>query len=73
ATQYVETGHMIEVSHKTIFALTAFVVVVLLLLIHQRTGLRGRRATQFILVAYLLLMLASPGVKLVTDVILARA
>jgi ABC-type uncharacterized transport system permease subunit len=73
ATQYVETGHMIEVSHKTIFAVTAFVVVVLLLLIHQRTGLRGRRATQFILVAYLLLMLASPGVKLVTDVILARA
>ena len=71
ATQYVETGRLFEISHKTIFAVTAFVVVALLLVVHRQTGLRGRRAARFVLVAYLLLMLASPGVKLVTDVILA--
>jgi ABC-type uncharacterized transport system permease subunit len=73
ATQYVETGRLVEVSHKTIFAVTAFAVVVLLLLVYRQTGLRGRRAARFVLVAYLLLMLASPGVKFVTDVILAPA
>jgi ABC-type uncharacterized transport system permease subunit len=72
ATQYVETGRIVEVSHKTVFAVTAFVLVVLLLVVHRQTGLRGRRATRFVLVAYLLLMLASPGVKFVTDVILTR-
>jgi ABC-type uncharacterized transport system permease subunit len=73
ATQYVETGALVEFSHKTVLAFTAFLVIVLLLLMHQRTGLRGRQAARLVLVAYLLLMLASPGVKFVTDVILARA
>jgi ABC-type uncharacterized transport system permease subunit len=73
ATQYAETGRLFEISHKTIFAVTAFAVVALLLVIHRQTGLRGRRATRLVLVAYLLLMLASPGVKFVTDVILAPA
>jgi ABC-type uncharacterized transport system permease subunit len=71
ATQYVETGALVEFSHKTVLAFTAFVVIILLLLVHHRTGLRGRRAARLVLLAYLLLMLASPGVKVVTDVILA--
>ena len=71
ATQYVENGDLIEISHKTIFALAAFVVIVLLLAVHHRTGMRGRQATRFVLLAYLLLTLAYPGVKFVTEVILA--
>jgi ABC-type uncharacterized transport system permease subunit len=71
ATQYVENGDLMEINHKTIFALTAFVVIVLLLAVHHRTGLRGRQAARFVLLAYLLLTLAYPGVKFVSDVILA--
>lgn len=69
ATQYVETGVLLEISHKTVFAVTAFLVIVLLLVVHQRTGLRGRRAARLVLLAYLLLTLAYPGVKFVTDVL----
>jgi len=71
ATQYVENGHLVEFNHKTVFAITAFVVIVLLLAVHHRTGVRGRQAARFVLLAYLLLILAYPGVKFVTDVILA--
>ncbi len=71
ATQYMETRTLLEISHKTVFALTAFLVIVLLLLGHYRTGLRGRRAARMVLLAYLLLTLAYPGVKFVTDVLLA--
>jgi len=71
AGQYAQDGTLVELNHKTIFALTAFVVILALLLVHQRTGLRGKRATRFVLLAYLLLTLAYPGVKFVTDVVLA--
>ncbi len=71
ATQYVETGRLIDLDHKTLFALLAFAVIGLLLIAHKRTGVRGRRAARFVLLAYLLLTLAYPGVKFVTDVLLA--
>jgi len=71
ATQYLTNGKLFEVNHKTVFAGLAFGVIVLLLVVHQRTGLRGRRAARYVLLAYLLLTLAYPGVKFVTDVLLA--
>ena len=71
AAQYVENGDFLEFNHKTIFALSAFVVIVLLLAVHYRTGVRGRQAARFVLLAYLLVTLAYPGVKFVKDVILA--
>lgn len=71
ATQYVESGQLLRLTHKTIFAIVAFVVIVVLLAVHHRTGLRGRQAARFVLLAYLLLTLAYPGVKFVTDVLLA--
>jgi len=71
ATQYVENGELIELNHKTIFAVSALVVIVLLLAVHHRTGVRGRQAARFVLLAYLLVTLAYPGVKFVRDVILA--
>jgi len=71
ATQYVENGDLLELNHKTIFALTAFVVIILLLAVHHQTGVRGRQAARFVLLAYVLLTLAYLGVKFVTEVILA--
>ena len=47
-----------------------FAVIVVLWLVHVRTGIRGRRAARYILAAYLLITLAYPGVKFVTDVII---
>ncbi len=57
--------------HKTVFSLAALVVIAVLLWLHQSTGLRGQRAAQLVLSCYLLLTLAFPGVKFVTDVLLA--
>jgi ABC-type uncharacterized transport system permease subunit len=68
---YVTSGAIFTVSHKTLLSVLAFVVIGVLLLLHYRSGLRGRRAARIVLVAYLLLTLAYPGVKFVTDVLLA--
>lgn len=71
AEQYLSSGRLIEFHHKTLLSILAFAVIALLLALHQRTGLRGQRAARLILLAYLLLTLAYPGVKFVTDVLLA--
>jgi ABC-type uncharacterized transport system permease subunit len=71
ATEYFVTGRLLVLDHKTLFSILAFVLIGLLLLVEARTGIGGRRAARFILLAYLLLTLAYPGVKFVTDVLLA--
>lgn len=71
AVQFVTDGHLINIGHKTLFALAAFVVLGGLLLAQRLWGLRGRRAARYVLIVYLLLTLAYPGVKFVTEVILA--
>ncbi|MEX2614717.1 MAG: cytochrome c biogenesis protein CcsA [Alphaproteobacteria bacterium] len=70
ATQVVETGGVLEFNHKTVLSLVAFVVIGVLLAAHFRTGIRGRRASRLVLLAYLLLTLGYPGVKFVTDILL---
>jgi len=50
--------------------LLAFAVIGALLVLHYRSGLRGQRAARLVLLAYLLLTLAYPGVKFVTDVVI---
>lgn len=69
ATQLVEFGAWLPLNHKVILALIAFGVVLILQLLHVRFGLTGRRAARVLLAAYLLLSLAYPGVKFVTDVL----
>jgi ABC-type uncharacterized transport system permease subunit len=69
-TLYSESGQIFTFTHKTIFAVAAFVVIVGLLIAHNLTGLRGRRAARLVLVVYLLLTLAYPGVKFVQDVLI---
>lgn len=71
AVQYVETGAVLELAHKPVLAVGTFAVLIALLVAHWRTGIRGRRAARVFLLAYLLLTLAYPGVKWVTDVALA--
>jgi len=70
ALQYLETGQLLAFDHKTVLSLLAFVVIGALLVLQRKSGLRGRRAARLVLVAYLLLTLAYPGVKLVTDVLI---
>lgn len=70
ATQYVTTGSFFDVTHKTLLAVLAFVLIGVLLWLRRR-GMRGRQAARVVLAGYLLLTLAYPGVKFVTDVLLA--
>ena len=58
--------------HKTVLSLLAFLVIGVLLVLHARFGLSGRRAARYGLLAYLLVTLAYPGVKFVTDVVIGR-
>jgi len=71
ALQYEETEALFELNHKTILTITAFVVIGCLLFAHHMSGLRGRKAARLVLLGYLLLTLGYPGVKFVSDVLLA--
>lgn len=70
AVQYFDTGALLVMNHKTLLSLATFVIVAVLLVVRWRTGLRGRKAARLVLLAYLLLTLAYPGVKFVTDVLI---
>jgi ABC-type uncharacterized transport system permease subunit len=56
--------------HKTVLAIAAFVLIGALLWAHVRTGFRGRRTARWVLVAWLLLTLAYPGVKFVQEILI---
>jgi ABC-type uncharacterized transport system permease subunit len=71
ATQYSETGTLLMLQHKTLLSLLAFGLIGLLLIGHRVCGVRGRMAARVVLVSYLLLTLAYPGVKFVTQVLLS--
>ena len=70
ATQYFTTGDLIVFDHKVLLTVAAFLTIAAMLLVHFRTGLRGRKAARVALLAYLLVTLGYPGVKFVTDVLL---
>lgn len=69
ALQYLASGEPLAFDHKTVLSLLAFAIIGALLVLQLKSGLRGRRAARLVLAAYLLLTLAYPGVKLVTDVL----
>ncbi|MSO70750.1 MAG: hypothetical protein EXQ88_01840 [Alphaproteobacteria bacterium] len=71
ALEYLSESHLLRPDHKTVFVLATFLVIGALILVHLRSGLRGRMAARWVLVAYLLLTLGYPGVKFVTDVLLS--
>ena len=70
ANEVIETGQLLAFTHKILLAFLAFALIVALLLLHHRTGFRGRHAARWLLVGYLLLLLAYPGVKFVKDVLI---
>lgn len=72
AANYLATGRLVAVDHKTVLSFAAFLVIGALLFAHNRVGLRGRRAARIALFAWLLLTLAYPGVKFVSSVLLAN-
>ncbi len=71
ALQVLTTGSVLVLDHKVLFAFLSFGVIVALLLAHMKTGVRGRRAAQLVMLAYLLISLGFPGVKFVTDILMA--
>lgn len=68
--QVAASGEWFRVDHKTVLTIAAFLVILGLLAAHARWGVRGRRGARIVLVAWLLLTLAYPGVKFVTDVLI---
>ena len=70
-TLYYASGSVLRFDHKTVLAIVAFVVIGALLSLHYLAGMRGRRAARLILIAYLIITLAYPGVKFVTDVVMS--
>ena len=70
AIQYSDNSQVLRWDHKTVLSLTSFAVILALLFAHFQSGLRGRLAARFVLLAYLLMSLGYPGVKFVTDVLL---
>jgi len=68
--QYALDGSLVELNHKTALTVAAFLVIGALLVARHLWGVRGRRAARVVLIGYLLLTLAYPGVKFVTDVLI---
>lgn len=69
AIGWTERRALLRLDHKTVLSLATFVMIGIVLWLHHRAGMSGRRAARYVLVAYLLLTLAYPGVKFVTDVV----
>ncbi len=70
AAEYFVRGRLLVLDHKSMLSIAAFVAIGMMLAAHRFTGVRGQQAARGILVAYLLLTLAYPGVKFVTDVLM---
>jgi len=67
---YRDQGAVLAFDHKTLLSLLAFGLIGLVIFLHNRSGLRGRRAAQVVLTAYLLLTLAYPGVKFIRTILI---
>jgi ABC-type uncharacterized transport system permease subunit len=70
AAEWFASAEFLGLGHKVVFSGLAFLVTLGLLAAHRLAGLRGRRAARLALLVWMLLTLAYPGVKLVTDLIL---
>ncbi len=70
ALAWLEKKGALPLEHKSVLAVAAFLLIGVLLLAHSRSGYRGRRAARWVLVAWLLVALAYPGVKFVREALL---
>src|SRR5262249_819819 len=72
AWSYLDGRSLLPVDHKSVLAFTAFALILGVLALHRLTGLRGRSAARWVLGASLALILAYPGVKFVSEILLGR-
>jgi len=72
ANEFLTVGHAFAFTHKILLSFLGFAVVLILLVLHHRTGLRGRKAARWLLTGYLLLTLAYPGVKFVREILIGQ-
>jgi ABC-type uncharacterized transport system permease subunit len=72
ANEFLAVGQAVILTHKILLSFLAFAVVLVLLVLHHRTGLRGRKAARWLLTGYLLLTLAYPGVKFVREILIGQ-
>lgn len=70
AVEWMERRRLLVLDHKTLLSILAFVIIGALLIAIRFSGVRGRLAARLILLAWLLLTLAYPGVKFVTGVLI---
>ncbi len=68
---FLQTGSLVELSHKALLSVITLIIVIILLVARKVRGLRGQKAARLALLAYLMITLAYPGVKFVTDILLA--
>lgn len=69
--EWLQHRTLVMLDHKTVLSVLTFALILGLLGLRRMGGLSSRRAAHYVLVAYLTLTLAYPGVKFVTDVLLA--
>ena len=67
--EYFKYQHFLSINHKTIFVISAFIIIGTLLILHSLIGVRGRRAARYVLSAHLLLTLGYLGVKFISSVL----
>jgi ABC-type uncharacterized transport system permease subunit len=73
AIEWLDRRVLVVLDHKTVLSVLTFVLILVVVALRRQGGLSSRRAAHYVLVAYLLLTLAYPGVKFVTDVLLGGA
>jgi ABC-type uncharacterized transport system permease subunit len=71
AAEHFRHAGLLPLDHKAVLSVAAFLVIGGLLIARRISGIRGRRVARLALLAYLLLTLAYPGVKFVTDILMA--
>jgi ABC-type uncharacterized transport system permease subunit len=73
ALQVGTSGSLLELDHKTLLTIVAFLLVGLLLIARVRMGIRGRSAARSVLFSYLLITLGYPGVKWVSNILIGQS
>ena len=63
--QWVSLGHLVLLSHKVILSVFSWAVLALLLTMRKRAGWQGKRASWMVISAYMLLLLAYFGTRMV--------
>ncbi len=70
ATEWYARRVLLVWDHKTVLTLATLAAIAMALILQRSGNVSGRRASSAVLASYLLITLAYPGVKFVTDIVL---